>query len=346
MINVSIIGANGYTGLELMCILSNHSDVNIKHFVSRSNSGKKVIELYPNLFNLKDIEFENLDIDKISADSDVVFTALPHAASASICEKFYEKGVKVIDLSADFRYKDLSVYEKWYNVKHPNPKMNKNAVYGLPEIYKNEIKNASIIGNPGCYTTCSILPLYPLLKDKIINPDTIIIDAKSGTSGAGRKAIIENTFCEVNENFKAYGITTHRHASEIEQELSIAAGKKIMLSFNPHLLPLQRGILATIYCDISDSITNEDIFNTYNKYYKNQPFVNINQEGILPELKHVKNSNYISIGYKIDKRLNKVIIVSVIDNLIKGASGQAVQNMNIMFNLDETTGLKNISRYI
>lgn len=346
MINISIIGANGYTGLELMCILNNHPQANIVHLVSRSNANVKVRDLYPNLYSYAQMQFEDLDIDKISADSDVVFTALPHAASAEICGKFFEKGIKVIDLSADFRYKNLDTYEKTYKVKHPNPLMNEKAVYGLCEIYKEDIKKADVVGNPGCYTTCSIMPLYPLLKENLINPDTIIIDAKSGASGAGRKAELSLAFCEVNENFKAYALTNHRHTSEIEQELSIAAGKEINLSFNPHLLPIQRGILSTIYCDINGGFTSEDFLNAYKKYYGGQPFVIINEEGILPEIKHVKHTNYISIGYKIDKRLNKIILVSVIDNLTKGASGQAVQNMNIMFDLDETTGLKDLSKYV
>ncbi len=345
MINVSVIGANGYTGLELMCILAGHKDVNVKHLVSRSNAGTGVTELYPSLYPYKDVKFEELDIDLIAGDSDAVFTALPHAASAEICGRFYAKGVKVIDLSADFRYRDIAVYEKWY-APHPNPEMNKNAVYGLPEIYREKIKNAAVVGNPGCYTTCSILPLYPVLKEKLVNPDTIIIDAKSGTSGAGRKAELNLLFCEVNENFKAYSLTKHRHTSEIEQELSLAAGKDIMLSFNPHLLPVQRGILSTIYCDISKDINGETVFDAFNKYYANEPFVIINKEGVLPELKHVRHTNYISIGYVIDKRLNKLIIVSVLDNITKGASGQAVQNMNIMFGLDEKEGIANISRYL
>lgn len=346
MINVSVIGANGYTGLELMCILANHPQVKIKHLVSRSNAGVAVTDVYPNLYAYKDTKFEDTDIERISSDSDVVFTAFPHAASAEICSKFYDKGVKVIDLSADFRYKDIAVYEKWYKVTHPAPNLNKLAVYGMPEIYRNDIKNAKIIGNPGCYTTCSILSLYPLIKEGLIDIDSIIIDAKSGTSGAGRKASTDLLYCEVNENFKAYGVTTHRHTSEIEQELSLAAGRELMLSFTPHLLPVQRGIFATIYCGIKGGADGAEIYSAYKKYYGGEPFVIINEEGILPEIKHVKHTNYISIGFKIDRRLNRLVIIGVIDNLTKGASGQAVQNMNIMFGIDETTGLKNLSKYI
>lgn len=346
MINVSIIGANGYTGLELMNLLCGHPEVSVKHLISRSNVGTKITQMYPNLYALRDKCFEDVDLDAIAKDSDIVFTALPHAASAQICVELHQRGVKVIDLSADFRYRDQNIYEQWYKVKHPCPELSSQAVYGLPEVYRDKIKTSKIIGNPGCYTTCSILPLYPLLKEKAVCPDGIIIDAKSGTSGAGRKAEVDYSFCEVNENFKAYAVTTHRHTSEIEQELSFVAGKEIKLSFTPHLLPVSRGILATIYCGLGEKVTGEDIYDIYRKYYGKEPFVVINEEGALPEIKHVRHTNYISIGFKVDKRLNRLIIVSVIDNLIKGAGGQAVQNMNIMFGLCEDTGLKQLSKYI
>jgi len=346
LIRVSIIGANGYTGLELMNLLSGHPQAEIAHLVSRSNAGVKVSRLYPSLHKFECKCFEELDLGAIADDSDVVFSALPHAASAEVCGKLFEKGLKVIDLSADFRYRNVSVYEQWYKVKHPCPELCSGAVYGLPEIYREKIKVAKIIGNPGCYTTCSILPLYPLLKDKIIRPQGIIIDAKSGTSGAGRKAEVDYSFCEVNENFKAYAVTTHRHTSEIEQELSFAAGADVALSFTPHLLPIQRGILATIYCEPEQGVTGGDIFTAYQKHYGSEPFVIINEEGVLPEIKQVRHSNYVSIGFKLDKRLNRLIVISALDNLVKGASGQAIQNMNIMFGLDERTGLEQLSRYI
>lgn len=346
LINISVIGATGYTGLELMCILSCHPHANVRHLVSRNSAGSFVTDIYPNLITFKDKKFEDLDIDGIANDSDFVFTALPHAASAEICGKLLEKGVKVVDLSADFRYNDISVYEKWYKVKHPCPDINKRAVYGLTEIYRDKIKNADIVGNPGCYTTCSIMPLYPLFKEGLVNTDTVIIDAKSGVSGAGRKADVNLSFAEINENFKAYSLTNHRHTSEIEQELSLAAGKDVLISFNPHLLPVQRGILCTIYCDIAKDITAQDIYNCYDGYYGKEHFVILNKEGVLPEIKHVKHTNFISIGFVIDKRLNKLIVVSALDNLTKGASGQAVQNMNVMSGIPEKCGLENVSRYI
>lgn len=345
MINVSIIGANGYTGLELMNILSLHKYVNLKHIVSRSNAKTAITDMYPNLTALKGRFFEDLNYEEIIKDTDIVFTALPHVESAKICAQFLKANLKVIDLSADFRYNDYKVYEDTYKTTHPERELLSKAVYGLPEIYKDKIKNANIIGNPGCYTTCSILSLYPLIKENLIDINSIIIDAKSGTSGAGKKAENAFLFSEVNENFKAYSVTNHRHTSEIEQELSLAANKDIKVSFTPHLLPVQRGILATIYCNLNKSVNIEKINSAYKKYYKNEPFVILSEE-TLPELKNVKNSNYIQIGYKIDIRLNRIIIVGVLDNLIKGASGQAVQNMNIVFDLPETEGLMFNSRYI
>lgn len=346
MINISILGANGYTGLQLMHLLSSHKHTKIKHLVSVSNVGTKVTDMYPAMLAYKDFVFEDADIAQIANDSDIVFSALPHGASAEYVKKLYNFGVKVIDLSADFRYKNISVFESWYKVTHPCPDLCDYSAYGMPELYRQRIKSSYIIGNPGCYTTCSILALYPLLKEKLVSSENIIIDAKSGTSGAGKKADISNLFCEVNENFKAYGVTTHRHTSEIEQELSFAANKDIKLSFTPHLLPLQRGILCTSYLNLNSGITADDIYSAFQKHYKNEPFVVINREGKLPELKDIRGTNYVSIGFKVDTRLNRVIVVSALDNLIKGASGQAIQNMNILFGIEETEGLKGMSMHI
>ena len=343
-INASIIGANGYTGVELINILINHPNVSLNYLVSRSNEGKKLKDLYPSYTNIIEKDFSDLDVDRISKNSDIVFLALPHGMSAEIAGKIFDKGTKVIDLSADFRYDDLSVYKKWYHIENPRPELNEKAIYGLPELYRNKIRKSKIIANPGCYTTCSILPLFPLLKNKVISPKNIIIDAKSGITGAGRKAILPNIFSEVSENFKAYSLTNHRHTSEIEEQLSKAYGKNILLSFSPHLLPVKRGILTTIYANIDNS--DIDFENVYKEFYKNETFVHILEQGILPELKNVVGSNNIQIGFTVDKRLKRLIIVSCLDNLIKGASGQAVQNMNIMFDLQENLGLNMIARYI
>lgn len=345
MVKITVIGGSGYTGMELLRILGGHPYAEVKHIISKNNAGKYVCEVYPNLFKYNDAKFKDLDVEAVAADSDVVFSALPHSASAEICGQLAKKGVKVIDLSADFRYGDVEVYQKQYNVTHPYPELCKTAVYGLTEIYRDKIKNAALVGNPGCYTTCSILPLYPLFKEGLVSADGVIIDAKSGVSGAGRKADVGFSFAEVNENFKAYSLTTHRHTSEIECQLSAAAGKEVALSFNPHLLPIQRGILSTIYCDLNGA-SGDGIYQCLDKYYGKEYFVKINKEGALPEIKHIKNTNFISIGFVTDKRLNKLIIVSALDNLVKGASGQAVQNMNVMFGLNEQCGLENLSPYI
>lgn len=336
MINIGIIGANGYTGEQLMRILSTHPEANLKMLVSRSLYGTKVIDIYPHLIACKNYVFDDLDITELSK-MDLVFSCLPHSASAETCSILYNNGVKIIDLSADFRYKDLSLYEKTYKVKHPAPHLLAKAVYGLPEINRNSIEKSQIVGNPGCYTTSAILPLYPLLKERIINSSGIIIDSKSGTSGAGRKPEIDLLFTEIHDDFKAYSVTTHRHTSEIEEVLSLNCNQNITLCFTPHLLPISRGILSTIYAPLVKDITENDIYTIYDTYYKDEPFVHISNE--LPHIKWATGSNNNFIGFKIDIKNKILIIISVLDNLIKGASGQAVQNMNIMFGLNETMGL-------
>ncbi|MBE7020040.1 MAG: N-acetyl-gamma-glutamyl-phosphate reductase [Ruminococcaceae bacterium] len=346
MIKVSIVGATGYAGVELLRLLCGHGGVEIKHLVSKSFAGQRLSEIYSNFSGKYDFVLSDLDIDEIVRDSDVVFTALPHGASQEVITKLYEKGVKIIDFSGDFRYDDPEVYEKWYEVPHTNPELLKKAVYGLCELHRDKIKNADLVGNPGCYTTCSILASAPLLKNGLIDEDSIIIDAKSGVSGAGRSTNLSNSFCERTENMKAYKIATHRHTSEIEQELSKFASKDIMVSFTPHLIPLKRGILATVYANLKKDVTDEDIYNIYKEFYKNEYFVRVYEPGQLPETNHVAGSNFIDIGFKVDKRLKRVVITAVIDNIVKGAAGQALQNMNIMFGLEETTGLDKPGFYL
>jgi N-acetyl-gamma-glutamyl-phosphate reductase len=343
-INASIVGANGYTGLELMNILANHPNVTLNKLISRSNDGRPVSELYPSLLGKVDKCFSNDSFEEIAKGSDIVFLALPHGESAVMAGKFFDAGIKVVDLSADFRYKDIQKYNAVYKIAHPRPDLAAYCVYGLCEIYKDDIKKAALVANPGCYTTCSIMALYPLLQKEAISGNNIIIDAKSGISGAGRKAAIDYIMTESAENFKAYSLTNHRHTSEIEERLSEAYGQNIALSFSPHLLPIKRGILSTIYCELTDF--DADIAAIYNDFYKNQPFVQILPENKLPEIKNVAGSNNIQIGFIKDKRLNRLIVVSCLDNLVKGASGQAVQNMNIMFGLDQTVGLNFVARYI
>ena len=306
MIKVSVLGATGYAGVELVRLLCGHKDVEIKYLVSKSFAGQKLSEVYPNFSGKYDFELCDLDVDKVAGESDVVFTALPHGASKEVIPLLYEKGVKIIDLSGDFRYDDPAVYEKWYGAPHTNPELLGESVYGLCELHREKIKNASLIGNPGCYTTCSILGAAPLLKNGFIDEDSIIIDAKSGVTGAGRSTSLDNSFCECTENMKAYKIATHRHTSEIEQELSKFSSKDIMVSFTPHLIPLKRGILATIYAKLTKDVTDEDIYNAYKEFYKNEYFVRVYEPGKLPETNHVAGSNFVDIGLITSLRVPQV----------------------------------------
>jgi N-acetyl-gamma-glutamyl-phosphate reductase len=342
VVNVTVVGATGYAGVELMRILSGHGSARVAHAVSKNFAGQNLSEVYPS-FSGCDYKLEEMDIDKICKGSDIVFTCLPHGASGEVVPKLLERGVKVIDLSGDFRYSDAAVYERWYGIPHTAPHLLKSSVYGLSEIHRDSIAAAKLVGNPGCYTTCSILPLYPLLMHRLIEPCGIIIDAKSGISGAGRSEKLGLSFCETADNAKAYGVGTHRHTSEIEQELTAAAKEAVVLSFTPHLLPIKRGIIATIYATPKKGTDEASIDNAY-EMYKYEPFVKITPQ--LPEIKFVAGSNNCQIGCALDKRTNKLIIVSCIDNLIKGAAGQAVQNMNIMCSLDEKEGLSSIGWYL
>jgi N-acetyl-gamma-glutamyl-phosphate reductase len=341
MVKASIIGATGYAGQELIRLLYNHSDVDIIHLVSHSYSGKKLSDIYPGFNKLIDDKLVDKSAADLASSCDVMFFALPHGLTASqISEELLEK-VKIIDLGADFRLKDKNTYENWYKVKHPTSQFIEEAVYGLSELNREKVKKARIVANPGCYTTCSITSLAPLVDNKLIDLSSIIIDAKSGVSGAGRSLNLPTHFPESNESFKAYGVGSHRHTPEIEQELSILAGKEIILSFTPHLIPMNRGILTTAYASLIKYISPEDIVGLYKEYYKNEKFIRVHSGDSLPETRFVKNSNYLDIGIKTDPRTNRVIIIGAIDNLIKGAAGQAVQNMNIMFGLPEDEGLKN-----
>ncbi len=345
MIKVAVLGATGYAGIELVRILSNHPDVSIEFLGSHSFDGQKISEVYKNFVHILDKECKELDLDEV-AKCDVAFTALPHGASKTVIPQLIEKGLKIIDLSGDFRYDDISVYEKWYGEEHSSPELLKESVYGLCELHRDKIKSARLIGNPGCYTTCSILGAAPLLASGLADTKNIIVDAKSGVTGAGRSSNLSYSFCECTENTKAYKIATHRHTSEIEQELSKLAGEEIMISFTPHLIPQKRGIFSTIYINLKEKHTTEEIVNLYKEYYKNEYFVRVKDMGDLPETKFVAGSNFVDIGVVVDERLNRAVVVSTIDNLFKGAAGQAVQNMNILFGKDETTGLKNAGFYL
>ncbi|NLL07244.1 MAG: N-acetyl-gamma-glutamyl-phosphate reductase [Clostridiaceae bacterium] len=346
MINVGIIGATGYVGIEIVRLLQNHPEINITSVISQSFVGKKISDVYPNLRNVFDMECEGLDIDRISEKADIFITALPHGVSKEVIPKLVEKNKRIIDHSGDFRYKCVEVYEKWYNAKHGMPELLDISVYGLPELHREAIKTAKIVGNPGCYPTCSILGIAPLISNNLIDKKNIIIDAASGVSGAGRNTELPYSFCECTENFKAYKVSNHRHTSEIEQELSLLAGEQIFVSFTPHLAPMKRGMLSTIYANLSCEKSASELIELYKEFYKGEYFVRILEEGNLPETKHVAGSNYIDIGIVVDKRLNRVIILSAVDNLGKGAAGQAVQDLNIMCDLPEHTGLVTPGLYL
>ena len=340
MIKVGIIGATGYAGSELVRILLGHKDVEIKWYGSRSYIDKKYASIYQNFFQLVDATCMDDNMEALADQVDVIFTATPQGLCASLVNEEILSKVKIIDLSADFRIKDVKVYEEWYKLEHKSPQFIEEAVYGLCEINREDVKKARLVANPGCYTTCSILTCYPLVKEGIIDPNTIIVDAKSGTSGAGRGAKVDNLFCEVNENMKAYGVTTHRHTPEIEEQLGYACGEKITINFTPHLVPMNRGILATAYASLKKDVTYEEVKAIYDKYYADEKFVRVLEKDVCPQTKWVEGSNYVDVNFKIDPRTNRIIMMGAIDNLVKGAAGQAVQNMNLMFGLKESEGLE------
>lgn len=344
MIKVGIIGATGYAGAEIAKLLLNHPDAEVVWYGSRSYIGQDYQSIYGNMFELVDAKCMDDNMDELAKKVDIIFTATPQGLCASLINEDILKKVKIIDLSADFRLKDVSVYEKWYKIEHKAPQYIDEAVYGLCEINRDKIRNARILANPGCYTTCSILTAYPLVKEGLIDPDTLIIDAISGVSGAGRGAKVANLYCEVNESCKPYGVATHRHTPEIEEQLSYAAGKDMTISFTPHLAPMNRGILATEYASLNKKNgklpTYEDIRAAYEKYYMDEEFIRLLDKDIYPETRWVETSNFVDIGFKIDDRTGRIIMMGALDNLVKGAAGQAVQNMNIMFGLSEDTGLK------
>jgi N-acetyl-gamma-glutamyl-phosphate reductase len=340
MIRVGIIGSTGYAGNELVRLLLLHKEAKIVWYGSRSYIDKKYAEVYRNFFELVDETCLDDNMEELAEKVDVIFTATPQGLCASLVNDDILSKVKIIDLSADFRIKDVSVYEKWYGIEHKSPQYIPEAVYGLCEINREKVtKDTRIIANPGCYTTCSILTTYPMVKEGIIDPDSLIIDAKSGTSGAGRGAKVNNLFCEVNENMKAYGVGTHRHTPEIEEQLGYACGHDVKLIFTPHLVPMNRGILVTAYANLKKDVTYEDVKAVYDKYYGKEQFVRVLQKDDCPETRWVEGSNYVDVNFKLEPRTNRLIMMGALDNLVKGAAGQAVQNMNLLFGLEETEGL-------
>ena len=339
MIKAGIIGATGYAGAEIVRLLMGHPEAEIKWYGSRSYIDQRYADIYRNMFQIVEDVCKDDNLDKLAEEVDVIFTATPQGFCASVINEEILSKVKVIDLSADFRIKDVKTYEKWYGIEHKSPEYIKEAVYGLCEINREDIKKARLVANPGCYTTCSILSLYPLVKEGLIDPSTIIIDAKSGTSGAGRGAKLDNLFCEVNENMKAYGVATHRHTPEIEEQLGYAAGEEIVLNFTPHLVPMNRGILVTAYASLKEKVSYETVKAAYDKYYEKEKFVRVLDKDVCPQTKWVEGSNFVDVNFKIDERTGRVIVMGALDNLVKGAAGQAVQNMNLVFGLEESTGL-------
>lgn len=342
MIKVGIIGATGYAGNELVRLLLGHKDAEIVWLGSRSYIDQNYSDVYRNMFKLVDAKCMDDNMEQLANEVDVIFTATPQGLCASLVNDEILSKTKIIDLSADFRLKDVNVYEQWYKLEHKAPQYIDEAVYGLCEINRDKVsKDTRIIANPGCYTTTSIFTLYPMVKEGIINPDTIIIDAKSGTSGAGRGAKVANLFCEVNESMKAYGVGTHRHTPEIEEQLGYACGRDdLKLIFTPHLVPMNRGILVTAYANLAKDVTYEDVKAVYDKYYDKEYFVRVLPKDVCPETRWVEGSNFVDIGFKIEPRTNRLIMMGALDNLVKGAAGQAVQNMNLLFGLPENEGLQ------
>ena len=319
MIKVGIIGATGYAGGELVRILMGHKDAEIKWYGSRSYVDQKYADVYRNMFQIVDAKCMDDNMEELADQVDVIFTATPQGLCASLVNEEILSKTKIIDLSADFRLKDVNVYEEWYKIEHKAPQYIDEAVYGLCEINRDKVKDARIVANPGCYTTCSILTCYPLVKEGLIDPNTIIVDAKSGTSGAGRGAKTANLFCEVNENMKAYGVATHRHTPEIEEQLGYAAGYPITINFTPHLVPMNRGILITAYASLKKEVSYEEVRAAYDKYYADETFIRVLDKDVCPQTKCVEGSNYVDVNFKIDPRTKRVIMMGAMDNLVKGA---------------------------
>ena len=337
MIKVGIIGATGYAGSELVSLITQHPKAELVTMTSQSYAGQEYKEVYSNYSHL-DYVCEEEHIEEMAEKCDVIFLALPHGVASKKINADILSKTKIIDLGADFRIQDVDVYEKWYTT-HYSKDILPEAVYGLCEINRDKIKGKRIVANPGCYTSCSILSLYPLVKEGMIDLSSIIIDAKSGATGAGRGLSLGNHYCELNESVKAYKVASHRHTPEIEEQLSIAAGQDIVLNFTPHLIPMDRGILATCYATLNKKYTYDDIRKAYEKHYGNEHFIRLTKEGVFPETKWVKGSNFVDIGFTVDERTNRVIVIGALDNLFKGAAGQAVQNMNIIMGIEETTGI-------
>lgn len=338
MIRAGVVGASGYSGLEAIKLLLGHPNVKLTYVAAQSTHGV-LAEIWPELADKTNLTCEKYNVKNAAANCDVIFLAVPHTTSLAITPALLKAGLRVIDISGDYRLKSAAAYEKWYGHKHTDAKNLKNAVYGLPELYREKIKRAKLLSNPGCYPTAALLGLLPAVTTLTDSITSIIIDAKSGVSGAGKKVAESLMFCGVNENFKAYKVFSHQHSPEIESYLSKAAGQNIEATFIAHLLPVNRGILETIYIQLDKKISAAKVHDLYKKFYKNEPFVRVRKAGVQPELKDVVNTNFCDIGLAVNDSGKLIVVTSAIDNLVKGAAGQAVQNMNLMFNFNETAGL-------
>uniref|UniRef100_A0A7C5AKW4 N-acetyl-gamma-glutamyl-phosphate reductase n=1 Tax=Desulfobacca acetoxidans TaxID=60893 RepID=A0A7C5AKW4_9BACT len=338
-VKVAVFGASGYTGLELLRLLARHPGVELTAVTSREYQGRPVDQVFPALARLVDLAFVSPDPKTVAAQAEAVFLAVPHQTAMSLVPELLQRGSRVVDLSADFRFRDRKVYEAWYQ-PHTAPELLKEAVYGLPELHREHLPTARLVANPGCYPTCVILGLAPLVKAGLIYPDSIIADCKSGVSGAGRGASLATSYCEVNDSLRPYKVAEHRHTPEMEQELSLLAGQPVKVTFTPHLAPMNRGILGTLYAQLVRSLSEQDLFTLYQEFYRDQPFVRLMPPGTWPSTQQVRGSNYCDLGFKVDRARGRVIIISAIDNLTRGASGLAVHNFNLMMGLPETSGLE------
>lgn len=341
MIRVAIVGASGYTGVELTRILSRHPEVELVCVTSRQHAGKELAEVFPNLRGVTDLRCEDVSAEQLAGRADCIFTAVPHQTAMNLVPLFLEAGCKVVDLSADFRIHDAAVYEQWYQA-HTAAHLLQEAVYGLPELHRTAIAESRLVANPGCYPTSAILGLAPLLREGLVDPSSLIVDSKSGTSGAGRGALVGSLFCEVADGFRAYKVGEHRHTPEIEQELSLLCKSEVKISFTPHLVPMSRGILSTVYAKVATAMDQKTLHTLYRSFYKDEYFVRVLPDGSVPATQFVRGSNFCDIGCKYDLRTGRVVVIAAIDNLVKGAAGQAVQNMNLMYGLNERIGLQHV----
>lgn len=343
MLKIAVCGGSGYVGGELLRILSLHPHVRVTAVTSEQSAGKPVTAVFPSLYSYDRISFEPLVMETLLGKADLFFLALPHAASQEAVHFFVSRGKRVIDISADYRISNPLVYEQWYKVPHNYRATLRKAVYGLTELRRKRVKRAALVANPGCYPTGALLGIYPALRKSLIDPGSIVIDSKSGVSGAGRKAETAYSYCEVSQGFKAYGIATHRHTPEIEQELSLIAGREVRVNFTPHLLPVDRGILSTLYARLTGTYDTKTVIETYRRTYRAEPFIRVLSEGVFPNIKNVRGTNFCEIGVKVNSRTRTLIMVTAIDNLVKGAAGQAIQNMNVMCGFEETSGLGSLA---